>query len=206
MGFATANASGEAEHLNFADEIAYNNHDIDDGLKSGLITFDDLKSITVWQTHFDEMEKKYPEANDKQLKRLTVKAIINLFVSDLISYTNSRIEELKIKTIQDVREKGKDLVGFSPEIKILNTELKRFLFNKLYRHYRVERMAEKAKRVITELFTAYKSNKKIVPPGFSEAYSDDTSFERVVCDYIAGMTDRYALGEYKKLFDPMAKV
>lgn len=196
----------EAQIGNFADEIAYNNHDIDDGLKSGLLQLEDLNAIEIWRANFDKIEKEHPALDEKHKRRQTVKTIINLLVTDLIEHTSKRITELKVKTLQDVREKGKDLVGFSPEVKRLNSELKKFLFAKLYRHYRVERMAEKAQRVISQLFGAYLKNPNIIPPDFKNQYGEDETIARIVCDYIAGMTDRYALDEYAKLFDPYAKV
>ena len=124
----------------------------------------------------------------------------------MIQTTNKKIVELNIKTIDDVRQKGKDLVGFSAEVKKLNSELKRFLFATLYRHYRVERMAEKAQRVISQLFQAYMKNPRTLPPDFKNQYDLNETTARIVCDYIAGMTDRYALDEYAKLFDPYSKV
>ncbi len=196
----------ESQIGNFADEIAYNNHDIDDGLKSGLISYDELKEVDLWQSHFEKIVAQHKHTDDKQLRRLAVRAIINYLVTDLVTHTDKRIVEQKIKKADDVREHGKDLVGFSPEAKKLNAQLKKFLFAKMYRHYRVERMAEKAKRVITQLFAAYRDNPNTIPPDFRNFYKGDEKIERVVCDYIAGMTDRYALEEYSKLFDPFARV
>jgi len=196
----------EAQIGNFADEIAYNNHDIDDGLQSGLLKLEELKNIEIWQTNYEKVKNQHNNLSDKQIRRIMVKSIINQLVTDLITYTTSQIQNLNIKTIDDVRKHGKDLVGFSPEIKKMNTQLKRFLFDKLYRHYRVERMAEKAQRVISQLFKAYTDNPKILPSQFLDEYDQSESFERIVCDYIAGMTDRYALDEYAKLFDPHSKV
>jgi dGTPase len=178
----------EAQICNFADEIAYNNHDIDDGLKSGLLELADLNTVALWSSHH------------------SVKALINTLVTDLILNTDKQIEERGIKTLDDVRLQGRGLVDFSPEIKEKNAELKRTLFSKLYRHYRVERMADKAERILTELFNAYTKNPKILPPSFLSTYESKTPIQRIVCDYIAGMTDRFALDEYSKLFDPHAKV
>jgi len=196
----------EAQLANIADEIAYNNHDVDDGLKSELITLDDLKNVEIWQSFYKEVKDEYSNLTDKHIRRLTIKHMINLLVTDLIQYTDKRVEELKIKSLNDVRERGKDVVGFSPEVRKLNTELKRFLFDKLYRHFRVERMAEKAKNVVSKLFEAYTQNPDIIPPEFRQGFSEKESLERIVCDYIAGMTDRFALQEFSKLFDPFEKV
>jgi len=196
----------EAQICNFADEIAYNNHDIDDGLQSGLLLFEDLEEVEIWRSNFDRIKKEYPTVDERQLRRLTVKSIINLLVTDCITYTTARIEELKIKTIKDIRDRGNDLTGFSPETRKLNAQLKKFLFTKLYRHYRVERMTEKAKRVIKELFVAYTKNPSTLPTDFKKNYKAEETIERITCDYIAGMTDRFALDEYSKLFDPHSKV
>lgn len=196
----------EAQICNFADEIAYNNHDIDDGLKSGLLLGKDLEKIAIWNVNFAKVMKDNPDADHKQQRRITVKSIINHLVTDLIDYTNSQIAALKLTSHEDVKLRGKDVVGFSPEVRKLNAELKKFLFKKLYRHYRVERMAEKAKKVISDLFTAYTKNPNTLPSDFKESYDQATVIERIVCDYIAGMTDRFALAEYSKLFDPFSKV
>lgn len=196
----------EAQIANCCDEIAYNNHDIDDGLQSGLIGLKDLRQVKIWETNYQRISNENHQLNDKQLKRMMINSILSFFVTDLINNTQEKIESLNIKTIDDIRKHGKNLVSFSPKAQEMNTELKRFLFERLYRHYRVERMAEKAKKVITELFNTYTNNPKIIPPDFKENYDANEPIKRIVCDYIAGMTDRYALDEYSKLFDPHAKV
>ncbi|MBF0104614.1 MAG: deoxyguanosinetriphosphate triphosphohydrolase [Deltaproteobacteria bacterium] len=196
----------EAQIANFADEIAYNNHDLDDGLQSGLICFDDLKSVSIWQNTYKRIAGEYANLSQKQIRRLMIRAIIGFFVTDVMNNTQKQIEELNIKTLTDVRKQGKNLVMYSDEATAMNIELKKFLFEKLYRHYRVERMAEKAKKVLTELFNTYMNNPNIIPPDFKDSYEEGEPVERIVCDYIAGMTDRYALDEYSKLFDPHAKV
>ncbi|MBX7148908.1 deoxyguanosinetriphosphate triphosphohydrolase [bacterium] len=206
----------EAQVANFADEIAYNNHDIDDGLKSGMIVLKDLKTIELWEDNFQIVKKKYPDHHLNHQISQTVRMIINYLVMDLMEETIRNIGSKKIKSSDDVKEKGLNCVSFSPAVKKKNHELKRFLLNKMYRHYRVIRMADKAERIITELFKAYTHNSKILPPDFLERYQKKTrspkedlskeKIERIVCDYIAGMTDRFALDEYKKLFDPHEKV
>lgn len=196
----------EAQISNFADEIAYNNHDIDDGIKSGILQIPDLSNVEIWSTNFKIIKSKHPNLDIMHQRRLTVKSIINLLVTDLIRETSARIQKMKIESVRDIRKNGKDLVGFSSETKRINTELKKFLFENLYRHYRVERMADKAKRVITDLFQAYTKNPKIIPTDFTKAYSHAESIPRIVSDYIAGMTDRFALKEHSKLFDSHAKV
>ncbi|OVE82287.1 deoxyguanosinetriphosphate triphosphohydrolase [bacterium K02(2017)] len=196
----------EAQIANFADEIAYNNHDIDDGLKSGLIKMEDLQKIKIWDLCHQEVLNKHKNIDSKYHPRMIIKTLINLLVTDLINNTHQNSQDLKIQSIKDIRERGKNLVSFTKEKRELNIELKKFLFNNLYRHYRVERMAEKAKRVLTELFQTYIKNPRIIPPDFKNGYDDKDPIERIVCDYIAGMTDRFALDEHRKLFDPNARV
>lgn len=196
----------EAQIANVADEIAYNNHDIDDGLKSGLLEVGDLRDIALWEDHFQKIKTQNPELPLKRQMKLTVKALINFLVTDLLNHTESQIAERHIKTIDDVKQNGKNLVDFSPQTRSQVIALKKFLFQKLYRHYRVERMAMKAKRILTELFQLYAKNPSIVPTDFLKTYPQDEPIERIVCDYIAGMTDRFALEEYGKLFDPHARV
>ncbi|HBF12668.1 MAG TPA: deoxyguanosinetriphosphate triphosphohydrolase [Deltaproteobacteria bacterium] len=210
----------EAQLCNFADEIAYNNHDIDDGLKSGMISLEQLKDVEIWQTHFEPICKKMATHPVQMQILQCVRALINFQVTDLITETLRNIEKLKIKNLDDVKVKAKNCVSFSEKVQKQNQELKRFLLQNLYRHYRVIRMADKAERIITELFKAYVKNPKIIPPDFLNHYVSikkmfpqkaekneyGEQVERIVCDYIAGMTDRFALDEYKKLFDPHEKV
>lgn len=196
----------EAQIANIADEIAYNNHDIDDGLKSGLISLENLSEVKVWADCWQKLGKSHPAMTEKQHKRQTVKAIINLFVTDLLQNTTNEIQNRNIQNLNDVKSNGLNLVSYSPSIKSLNAELKQFLFKNLYRHYRVERMALKAGNILKELFHAYLANPKIIPPKFVKAYADTVSLERIVCDYIAGMTDRFAYEEHSKLFNPKVRV
>ncbi|MCP5464342.1 MAG: deoxyguanosinetriphosphate triphosphohydrolase [Deltaproteobacteria bacterium] len=197
----------EAQLANIADEIAYNNHDLDDGIKSGLISFEILKDVSLWDEAFQSINKAHQNLSNKQIRRLTVKTIINTLVTDLINETSKRIADNGIASIEDVRQKGKGLVGFSDDIKKKNTELKRFLFENMYRHFRVERMATKAQTVLKQLFNAYTQNPKTIPSDFKDKYKGRNIEEhRLICDYIAGMTDRFALEEHSKLFDPFAKV
>lgn len=206
----------EAQICNLADEIAYNNHDIDDGLKSGMLDLKKLSELELWQKLFKATQKKYPVLSEPLQISQTIKQLINFLVTDLVEATQKNINTLGIKTKEDVRTKGKGCAGFSPEVRKQTAELKKFLFKNMYRHYRVIRMADKAERIMTELFKAYIKNPGILPSDFSSRYESkgdprlktlcDESKERMVCDYIAGMTDRFALDEYKKLFDPHERV
>jgi len=195
----------EAQIANFSDEIAYNNHDLDDGLRSGLITPEQLQEVAVWQEHYEKVRAEMPEAGKKIQLHQTIRRLINYLVTDLVEETDRNLDSAKIASLNDVRAAGRSLVGFSESVKKKSAQLKKFLFKNLYRHYRVERMADKAGRILTDLFNAYIHNPKILPPEvFSQ--SGDENQERAICDYIAGMTDRFALDEHQKLFDPHSKV
>ncbi|MDL1872573.1 deoxyguanosinetriphosphate triphosphohydrolase [Deltaproteobacteria bacterium PRO3] len=195
----------EAQIANLSDEIAYNNHDLDDGLRSGMITLAQLREVEIWQELFERVEAELPEARLKVKVHETIRRLINRLVTDLVEHTMAGIENLKIQTVEDVRRAPRQLVGYSEQLRGKNAELKKFLFKNLYRHYRVERMADKAERILRDLFRAYTHNPKILPPWvFERAGSDDPM--RAICDYVAGMTDRFALDEHQKLYDPHARV
>ncbi len=195
----------EAQIANLSDEIAYNNHDLDDGLRSGMITLAQLRDVEIWQELFERVEAELPEARLKVKVHETIRRLINRLVTDLVEHTTAGIENLKIQTVEDVRRAPRQLVGYSERLRGKNAELKKFLFKNLYRHYRVERMADKAERILRDLFRAYTHNPKILPPWvFERAGSDDPM--RAICDYVAGMTDRFALDEHQKLYDPHARV
>lgn len=196
----------EAQIADLADEIAYNNHDIDDGISSEMIDPSALKSVDLWSGHFDEVKALYPEADFKVLKYQTIVKIINAQVTDLVDTVLKTIETEGIKSLEDVRLRGV-VARFSPEMDKKNRQLKKFLKENLYRHHRVVRMADKAERIIKELFKAYLRAPKLLPPHvYSLIDKSGRDKHRVVCDYIAGMTDRFALDEYKKLFDPYERV
>lgn len=197
----------EAQLVDIADEIAYNNHDIDDGLSSEMITADALKTVELWQTNFEEAKSKFPDTDQRVLKYQTIIRIINAQVTDLVDTILKSIDEAGIKDAKGIRERKKPIASFSPEMEKRNRQLKRFLHENLYKHHRVIRMADKAERIIKELFKAYLRAPKLLPPHVSSLI-DKSGREkhRVICDYIAGMTDRFALDEYKKLFDPYEKV
>jgi dGTPase len=195
----------EAQIINVADEIAYNNHDIDDGLESDLIDRAELMSVPLWQEVFGRVEKKYPQATLQTKTYAAISSLIGLLIQDVITQTERNIAEHGVGTLDDVRQLGKELVSYSPSIQQESDLLKEFLHTRLYHHWRVERMRIKAERFITELFQAYVETPTLVPEGYRRRV-DEEPVPRMVCDYIAGMTDRFALDEYKKLFDPYEKV
>jgi dGTPase len=195
----------EAQVTDYADEIAYNNHDIDDGLTSQMLDLDHLREVALWEEHFSLVQQHFPQATRKIQWRQTVRLIINTLVRDLCEETLKRLDAEGIRSVGEVRRSPRPLAGFSPAVERKNAELKRFLLENLYRHYRVIRMAEKARRILHDLFKVYADSPSQIPPDFSTRIPREGNL-RVVCDYIVGMTDRFALEEHRKLFDPNARV
>ncbi|KAB0664710.1 deoxyguanosinetriphosphate triphosphohydrolase [Oryzomonas japonica] len=191
----------EAQIINYADEIAYNNHDIDDGLKSGYITLEMLEQIDIWRQAWDGVQRKYPAADTKRLMYQTISALIGLLIGDICATIVANLERYAIASLDDLRQVNRPLVHFSDGITVQNMELKRFLFEHLYRHYKVDKMRVKSEIFITRLFETYIRFPNLLPPKYRARF-DRFGLERVVCDYIAGMTDRFALDEYKRLFEP----
>jgi dGTPase len=195
----------EAQLVDYTDEIAYNSHDIDDGLKSGLLSFEQLEGATIWIEAYRAVRDQSPRASQRIWRYQAIRRIIDSFVTDLMVALEQRLAADRIETLDDVRRVGKPIVGHSPEVEAKRLQLKAFLMDNLYRHYRVMRMAEKAKRVMTELFDAYMSEPKQLPPHVLARTRAGEPLARVIADYIAGMTDRFALEEHRKLFDPFEK-
>ncbi|MBP0594039.1 deoxyguanosinetriphosphate triphosphohydrolase [Paraburkholderia sp. LEh10] len=187
----------EAQIANLADEIAYNNHDVDDGLRSGLLTIDQLAQVELWRTHYDTARRDYPQIEGRRLIHETVRRIINTLIVDLIDTTSRNIAQHAPQSLDDVR-RAPPLVAHSDAIAAQAAALKRFLFNNLYRHYRVMRMANKARRVIAGLFDAFLDDPRLLPPNYQTP--DASRQPRLIAHYIAGMTDRYASKEYQRLF------
>ncbi|TLM69413.1 MAG: deoxyguanosinetriphosphate triphosphohydrolase [Deltaproteobacteria bacterium] len=195
----------EAQIIDLADEIAYNNHDIDDGLKAGYIDPEALHEVGLWAETMQLVSTKYPDLVGERLVYQTISHLIGLLILDLVDETARRIRAAGIATLDDVRACPANLVGFSPEIAGKNRALKQFLREKLYHHYKVERMRIKAERFLTMLFESYCASPVLLPFAYQARFAEHGR-ERVICDYIAGMTDRYALDEYKRLFDPYERV
>lgn len=190
----------EAQITNVADELAYTSHDLDDGLRSGMITTDMLSGIELW----DKVVEKF-EPNTCQLDELTrhqiIRELIGLEVNSMIQSSSETINRSGINTLQDLQLLPYNVVGFDESMRQRNRVLKDFLFKNMYRHYRVVRMQKKAERILSELFRAYSSEPTMLPPQFQEQI-ETKGKERTICDYLAGMTDRFAVDEYQKLFDP----
>ena len=195
----------ETQLVDAADEIAYDNHDLDDGLTSGLIKESDLEDLEIWKKINHKINQKYDRINLNCRKYLMIRGLIDLQVTDLIQHTQTEIARLKIKKYTDPYKIGRKIVGFSKGVKELRKPLRQLLMQKLYHHYRVMRMSTKAKRFIRELFCEYLNRPQQLPSEIGQRIPKE-GVRRVVCDYIAGMTDRYALDEYKKLFNPYEKV
>ncbi len=195
----------EAQVVNLADEIAYNNHDLDDGLTAQLITEDGLKEVKLWDEAYREIERNFSQSDQERRKYQTIRFLINLQVTDLITETEKTLKDLKVQSMEGVRNAPRLLVSFGRRMNERNQELKNFLLKHLYQHYRVVRMREKARRFIRELFHLYLTRPNQLPPGTQKKLKEESP-ARVVCDYIAGMTDRFALDEYNKLFEPYERV
>ena len=198
----------EAQLTDLSDETAYNNHDVDDGLRYGLISIDDLLKIELFREQHDIVAKKYSGLNDRQLIHEVIRRMINVMVVDLIDTSRSNIENAKPESINDIRQQSSPLMAFSGVMCEKKLELKQFLRINLYKHYRVHRMSMKASAIITALFEAFMNDPRILP---TEAFAECNKLEndqseddiaRGIADYIAGMTDRYAIIEYERIFNP----
>jgi len=195
----------EAQIIDLADEIAYNNHDIDDGLESGFISLRDLEAVELWRVTWQKVGLKFPGIDEKRHTRQTISHLIGFLIEDLTETTSRSLVENSIQSPRQVRSHETSLVSLSEPVCDLNRELKAFLNAKLYRHYKVERMRLKAQLFLTRLFECYHANPTLLPGSYQERY-EQFGCERVICDYLAGMTDRYALDEYKRLFEPYERV
>ncbi len=193
----------EAQIANAADELAYTAHDLDDGLRSGMITPHMLEGITLWEILAESVNWRGPTLDDLTRHQM-IRRLIGMEVSDLVQATDRCLRESKVKSVEDLQRLSFNVMNFSEDMVRRNRQLKDFLFANLYRHHRVIRMQVKAERIITELFKAYKEEPSMLPQHVQEM-SDERGLERNICDYIAGMTDRFAVDEYQKLFDPATK-
>lgn len=193
----------EAQVAALADDIAYNNHDIDDGLSSGMVAVEQLRAVRLFR-EADDAVRGAGVDEPSVMRHQVVRRIIDRCARDLIATTSSNLAASGIRSGEDVRRSPRQ-VAYSGEMAGQVRELKAFLFKNLYRHYRVVRMGDKAGRILRDLFQSYVSEPLQLPPHYQARLSED-GVERVACDYIAGMTDRFALDEHRKLFDPLVKV
>lgn len=193
----------EAQLANIADAIAYNNHDVDDGFRAGLLSLDQLREQALFETQFSEVHRLYPMLEDRRLIYEIIRRMIGTVVTDLIEETRRRIEQARPASIDDVRNAGQTLVAMSGQVNEQHVSLKRFLNKHLYRHEQKLEMTRRVKVTIQELFAAYLENVQRMPPEFADAAAslDRPGRARVVADYIAGMTDRYAIAAHESLAD-----
>jgi dGTPase len=187
----------EAQIANIADEIAYNNHDVDDGLRSGLIEIEQLCEIAIFRRHREAALQAFPGLAGRRLIHETVRRMIDTLVTDLIDSSAARIAKAAPADAEAVRA-APELIGFSDGIREEQLALKRFLNRNLYRHYRVARMSSKARRIVSDLFAAFIAEPDLLPPEYQSRAEEDKA--RAIADYIAGMTDRYAMVEHRRLF------
>jgi dGTPase len=187
----------EAQLCNLADEIAYNNHDIDDGLRSGLIGLDQLSAVAAFSRPLAEVQRQYPGLPERRLIHETVRRMISVLVNDLTETSRRNIRNAAPGSPDDAR-RVPALIAFGPQVRREQLELKAFLREQLYRHYRVQRMATKGKRTVCDLFEAFTSEPQLLPPQYQAKAAGDPY--RAAADYIAGMTDRFAIREHRRLF------
>jgi dGTPase len=198
----------EAQISNLADEIAYNNHDLDDGLRAGLITVEGLRAVTVFRREHDEVVRAYPNLTGRRQIHEIVRRMINHVVADLIRTSAVAVHAAGLATIDDVRQQSQMLIGLSDAVLEEHLELKRYLREEVYKHYRVLRMTTKARKVVQSLFNAFYAAPELMPAehqrvaSSKRTKSDAPGLARAVADYIAGMTDRYAILEHQRVFDP----
>jgi dGTPase len=201
----------EAQLANLADAIAYNNHDVDDGLRAGLLEIDSLCELTLFGRAHAEVRRQYPQLSGRRVIHETIRRMINRVVADVITTTAANLAAAAPRDIDAVRGLSRPLVAMSETVHAEHQELKRFLNEALYRHYRVLRMTNKARRVLKELFAVLLEDPDLLPgehraaAAQAEQSGGKTARARVVADYVAGMTDRYAIVEHRRLFNPDAR-
>ncbi len=194
----------EAQVVDVSDQIAYNNHDVDDGLYSGLLAEDDLAEVAVFREARDELADSIPETDPKLRRYAIVRRLIHRCVHDVVQASAERIDASGARSPDEARRHGR-LVFFSDAMAPLQAELGRFLLGRFYRHFRVMRMQAKAERCVTRLFSAFVKDPRQLPPDY-QSWAEREGVPRAVCDYVAGMTDRYAQDEYRKLFFPFERI
>ncbi len=199
----TLRASLEAQIANVADELAYNAHDLDDGLRAGLLVPQQLEGLALWQMLRESIGWHERHLNE-QTRHQLIRRMIGIEINDVIAHTNAVLERDAPSSPEALQRLPHNVVGHSEELRTLNRELKDFLFGAMYKHFRIVRMAEKAERVITQIFESYVAEPAQLPPSVLLA-AEERGLRRAVTDYIAGMTDRYALNEWQRLFDPFTR-
>ena len=194
----------EAQIANAADELAYTAHDLDDGLRSGMITPKMLEGITLWETLLESIGFSRSRSLDELSRHQLIRRLVGIEVTDLVDTTSAKLRESGAASVRELQALPYNVIGFSDDLARRNRELKDFLYRRLYRHPRVVRMAVKAEQIIADLFAAYVQETEILPYEIQENI-EKRGLERAVCDYVAGMTDRFAIEEHGKLFDPQMR-
>jgi dGTPase len=195
----------EAQVVDAADSLAYDTHDLDDALNVALIDGDDLQDVAFWRQAVERVRRRYPDLGREQFQPTVVRTLIDWQVGDLLENTRRRLRDERIRTVADVRQAPGLLVSPSPEVHSLKVDLERFLGNAVYRHHRVMRMAAKGHRYLLVLFDEFCKAPELLPHRYRQRTESEPT-ERVICDYLAGMTDRYAQNEYLRLFQPYTDV
>jgi dGTPase len=195
-------ASAEAQVAALSDDIAYNNHDVDDGLQAGLFRLPELEDVPLIGPVLHGVRRDYPDLDDRLTRLEAVRRMIGDMIADVLAETGRRVEGGKVRSAADVRGLGRALVAFSPGMNEDLSRLRKFLYERMYRHWRVNRTRSRARRILAELFQLFLSEPDVLPNewGPRAEASDEMGRARLVCDYIAGMTDRYAIEEHRKLF------
>ena len=193
----------EAQIANIADAIAYNNHDVDDGFRAGLLTLEQLREQALFETQYLRVRARYPELEDRRLIYEIIRRMIGTVVTDLIEETKRQIDASGVQSIDDVREQSEPLVNMSPQVYEQHVSLKKFLNKHLYRHEQKLEMTRRAQGIVADLFSAYSDDVSLMPSQFAQtaAELDEVARARVIADYIAGMTDRYAMAAHEELAD-----
>src|SRR5688572_30409796 len=193
----------ETQIANVADELAYTTHDLDDGLRSGTINPQMLEGVALWEILRETYNWRGPNLDEMERHRM-IRQLVGLMVTDMLSATDARLRESKIKSVEDIQKLKQNLIGYSEDMQRRNRELKDFLYKQLYKHYRVVRMSVRAERLISDLFNAYRTEAAMLPDHVQRTI-EKRGLERTISDYIAGMTDRYAVEEHQKLFNPLER-
>jgi dGTPase len=193
----------ETQIANVADELAYTTHDLDDGLRSNMITPQMLDGIAIWQILCETYNWHGPILSEMDRHRM-IRQMVGIMVTDMVEATDKRLKDSKAKSATDLQKLKHNVMGYSEEMQRRNRELKDFLYKYMYRHFRVVRMQVKAERLIADLFNAYR-DEPLMLPNSAQAAIEHQGLERTICDYIAGMTDRYAIEEHQKLFNPLER-
>ncbi|TYO91567.1 deoxyguanosinetriphosphate triphosphohydrolase [Oceanicella actignis] len=205
----TTHASAEAQVAALSDDIAYNNHDLDDGLRAGLFTLDEARALPIVGPCFAEVERRWPGLEPQRLQHEALRRVFGVMVEDVLCESRRRLEAAAPRSAQDVREAGAPMIAFSDALREDLRQIRAFLFTRMYRHWKVRRMRRKAAAVVRELFAIFMDSPGVLPDDWrlrAEAAPSEAARARVVADYIAGMTDRFALQEHKALTDPQARV